>query len=787
MRNSRLLSVWLPDTLRDKAEAPMRNRAFNALVQCFSAIVPLILFFMAFNSSPLEFLWETLPWAFPLFVLTIVGRVVFRRAGQIEWFFTGIFFLSALMPWLSVPSQGLAPLGMALTFTGTVRLLQPRYKAYWLMLLMQLSFLCQLPQFTMPEMMTALRYLLGSVAFFLLFDFALVTKRLGQAGRVSAMMSRLALGLCLLFLASLVAAFWQQDMASVLLNTAVVLLWPLWLLLRRWFNPSVVAVVVCVILVVAHMIALFTLGQRALAFAAPIYLLLYVLLPPRFFWGFFVVMYVTDITFLLASHEQLHEQLLFRQGLSMLLVSSMLVLVQPMRRFLSRGTQKSPIEAWWQPDIKWRLLGYFILCIMVILLLAVPLLLLAYADRAVISLNGLLLLYCLLSFAAWVAWLAAHSHRQEKAILAYTEAARQASQAKQQFMSNMSHEMRTPLNGILGMIQVLKFELDLSPKQQEYVQLLHRAGDSLHRLVEDTLDMTRIERGKFALSREPFMLNDCLQALQQQLEDHAPAIAAKVRVQDRLPSGVMLHSDKDRLIQALDIVIRDMLSSEAVAALDVEVSLEEGKIVLSFKQQGPRWQDSQRDAWQQWQAPSDSRVGLSIAFEIFKQMDATFNIAAHPVAGVNLHRLILPLAFTMIRDQASQWAPLPRRQLSSLAEAMVLVVDDDGTNRLVMQMGLSPHVAKVFLAENAEQALQLLEQQPVDVVLSDISMPGMGGEALLDTLAERQPDLPVMAFTGNASPQDIAYYHRIGFAGVAAKPVVFEALIQKIQRILLLS
>ncbi len=102
-----------------------------------------------------------------------------------------------------------------------------------------------------------------------------------------------------------------------------------------------------------------------------------------------------------------------------------------------------------------------------------------------------------------------------------------------------------------------------------------------------------------------------------------------------------------------------------------------------------------------------------------------------------------------------------------------------------MQMGLSPHVAKVFLAENAEQALQLLEPQPVHLVLSDISMPGMGGEALLNALAERQPDLPVMALTGNASPQDITYYHSEGFIGVVAKPVVFEALIQKIQRILL--
>ncbi len=661
MRNSRLLSVWLPDTLRDKAEAPMRKRAFNAFVQCFSAIVTLILFYMVFNNAPLEVFRGVIPWAFPLFVLTIMGRVVFRLAGQIEWFFTGIFFLSALTPWSSVPSQGVAPFGMLLTVAGAVRLLQPRYKAYWLLLLILLSFLCQLPQLTMSEMMTALRYLLGSVAFFLLFDFALVTKRLGQAGRVLATMRRLALGLSILFSANLVAAFWQWDMASVLLDTAVVLLWPLWLLLRRWLNPPVVAVVVCVILVVVHMIALFTLGARAFAFAASIYLLLYVLLPPRFFWGFFVVMYVTDITFLLASHEQLNEQLLFRQGLSMLLVGSMIVLVQPMRRFLSRGTQKPPIEAWWQPDIKWRLLGYFALCIIVILLLAVPLLLLAHADRAVVNLNELLLLYCLLSVAAWVAWLAAHSHRQEKAILAYTEAARQASQAKQQFMSNMSHEMRTPLNGILGMIQVLKFELDLSPKQQAYVQLLHRAGDSLHRLVEETLDMTRIERGKFALSREPFMLNDCLQALQQQLRDDAPAIAANLRLHDRLPSGVMLHSDKDRLIQALDIVIRDMLSSEAVAALDVEVRLEEGKVVLSFKQQGPRWEDSQRDAWQQWQARSDSSVGLSIAFEIFKQMDATFTIAAHPVAGVNLHRLVLPLALSMIRDQASQEAPLPRR------------------------------------------------------------------------------------------------------------------------------
>lgn len=787
MRNSRFISVWLPDALLDKAETPVRSRAFDALVQCFCAIVPLFLVFMALNDVPLAVFHESIPLVFPLFLIVLIGRAVIRRAWVAEWFFTGILLLAALTPWQSVPSQGLAPFGLILSFSGIVRLLQPRYKAYWLMLLLLLSFLFQLPHLVLPEKLTALRYLLSGVAFFLLFDFALITKRLGRARQILVMMRLFALGLFLLFLVNLLPSLWQQDMVAMALNAAVVLLWPLWLVLRRWLNPSVVTVLVCVLLIVAHIVALFTLGERAFAFAAPIYLVLYVFLPSRFFWFFFGVMYVTDITFMLGSHAQLHESLSFRQGLSMLLVGSIIILVQPLRRFLRGSTQKPPIEAWWQPDIKWRLLGYFAVCVMVIFLLAVPLLLLAQADPSLIRLNGLLLLYCLLSFAVWVAWLAAHSHRQEKNILAYTKAVLQASQVKQQFMSNMSHEMRTPLNGILGMIQVLKYEGDLSPKQQEYVQLIHRAGDSLHRLVEDMLDMTRIERGKFALSREPFMLSECLQTLHQQLKDHAPAMAAQYRLHIRLPNGVTVHSDKDRLIQALDIVIRDMLSGAAVVALDMEVSLDEGKVVVCFKQQGPRWDASKRDAWQHWQAPSEGRVGLSIAFEIFKQMGASFSAAVEPKAGVNLHSLVLPLALTMIPNNASEGSPWPRprRQLSSLVDAKVLVVDDDRTNRLVMQMGLSPYVAKVWLAENAEQALQVLDHQTVDLVLSDISMPGMGGEALLHALAKCQPDLPVMAFTGNASPQDIAYYHRLGFVGVATKPLVFEVLIQKIQRILL--
>ena len=144
--------------------------------------------------------------------------------------------------------------------------------------------------------------------------------------------------------------------------------------------------------------------------------------------------------------------------------------------------------------------------------------------------------------------------------------------------------------------------------------------------------------------------------------------------------------------------------------------------------------------------------------------------------------LYLPLEVT--RTSPPRWSPVATGPVINLAEAAVLVVDDDATNRLVMELGLKEHVAGVVLASSGEEALDKMATTPIDFVLTDISMPGMGGEALCQHIAQQWPQLPVVALTGNTSQADRAYYLTQGFAGVVAKPVIFAELLADMREVL---
>lgn len=785
MRKNRLMSVFLPNRRLDHTEAAMRHRAFNALTLCLFSVSSLMLIFFVLAGYSLSFIVQVVPWVYPLFVLVLAGRVLIKNVRYEEGFFSVIFLVSVVTPLMTVPVQGVAPYGMMLLLVALVRLLQPRYKAYWLTLLAIISMGSQFRHLTAPEQAVAFRFMLGAVAFFLLFDYALITRRLSYAKRNSAMMARMALGLAILFTSVFILTLWQGQAGAVLLNLMVMLLWPLWLLIRRWISLFMASLTVCTFLIVAHWLGLAVAGAQALAFAAPIFLMLYVLLPSRFFGGFFAAMYLVDMTFLLSNFEPAYSQLMFRYGLSLLVVGSMFLLVQPLRRFLASSRQKPPIEAWWHPDVRLPLIGYCLVSLAVIGLLSIPVLLSVSEAVTELSTTSMLLIYCLLSFAVWISWLAAHARRQEKNIIAYTQAARQASQAKQLFLSNMSHEMRTPLNGILGMLQVLKLDTTLSETQHSHIALMNRAGEELHRLVEDTLDLTRIEQARFTLAREPFAISECLQRLQRELSNKYPQQAERLIIEDQLPAGLLVYSDQERLRQALEIIVLHILQDTSITHLTVDVSRDSHVLVISCAFDGVLWANDIRRCWAQLTPPPTAAFGLSIAFEVFNQLGGQIEFYPDVKRTTQGFNISLPVDMSVpYKKQQAEATMSMGHSVPTLADAVVLVVDDDSTNRLVMQLGLSPHVAAVLLAEHAEQALATLQQHPVDIVLSDISMPGMGGEAFLTALIEAFPGLPVLALTGNASPRDVAHYRRIGFAGVVVKPVLFEKLLEDIQRAL---
>ena len=331
-------------------------------------------------------------------------------------------------------------------------------------------------------------------------------------------------------------------------------------------------------------------------------------------------------------------------------------------------------------------------------------------------------------------------HDTNLALQRQTEAAQAAARAKSEFLATMSHEMRTPMNGVLGMISLLQNTV-LDAEQQRRLQLAKTSGESLLTLINDILDLSKIEAGKLDIEQIEF-------DLQRQLHDIAHMMA--VRAQEK---GLELVLDTVDITQPLvlgdPVRLRQVLVNLVGNAIKFT---EQGEVVIRCRQlvdgKGLRLSIAVRDTgigigadkiprlfepFNQVDASTTRRfggtgLGLAICKKLCELMDGRIDVSSEPGRGscFTFHVHLQPA-------RASAVAP-PRIDLQP---ARILVVDDNASNRAMLARQLQQLGATVAAAASAQQALFLCEQQapvaaaaPFDIALLDLHLPGMDGIVL---------------------------------------------------------
>ena len=364
------------------------------------------------------------------------------------------------------------------------------------------------------------------------------------------------------------------------------------------------------------------------------------------------------------------------------------------------------------------------------------------------------------------------------------DVARNANQAKSAFLSSMSHELRTPLNAILGFAQILTSDsLPTSAAQKkEFSNHILKSGRHLLTLINEILDLAKVESGTITLSMEPVALGEILGECRTMME---PLAAARgIRMLFPQQAGAVLMADRTRLKQVLLNLLSNAIKYNRDAGAVVvdcapagpgrlRISVQDTGMGLRPDQVGGLFQPFNR-LGQEAGAQEGTGIGLVVTRRLVELMKGAIDVTSSPGVGS---------VFTIELGTA---APLPAQVGAALAPGTALAQAGDGAPRLLLYVEDNPANLKLveeivrfrsglrlMAAGDGPLGLALARAHHPDIILMDLNLPGMGG---LDVLAQlqREPALraiPVIALTANAMPRDIERGMAAGFFRYLTKPI----------------
>ncbi|MFA5679118.1 MAG: PAS domain-containing protein [Pseudomonas sp.] len=385
--------------------------------------------------------------------------------------------------------------------------------------------------------------------------------------------------------------------------------------------------------------------------------------------------------------------------------------------------------------------------------------------------------------------------RVEQALITAREEADRANRAKSEFLSSMSHELRTPMNAILGFGQLLETDTQLDEEQHDNVQEILKAGHHLLELINEVLDLAKVESGRIELSMEPLdvasVAEECLSLV--------AAIAGKSGIALRcdVPDGLMVRADRTRLKQALLNLLSNAIKyNRPGGAVTLGAEHRAGSYMrLAVADTGPGiaaqrlpelFQPFNRlDA--ENSEVEGTGIGLTITERLVEMMGGVLGVESDVGVGSTFW-IELPLALAV-----GAASPIPAPAQASATgggvhgDRAVLYIEDNPANlKLLAQMiARRPGIA-LLCAESPEAGIEMALSQAPDLILLDINMPGLDGYQVLDVL-RADPALrtiPVAAVTANAMPQDVLRGMAAGFDDYLTKPLEMTRLFAVLDRFL---
>ncbi|HWA62153.1 MAG TPA: ATP-binding protein [Caulobacteraceae bacterium] len=368
-----------------------------------------------------------------------------------------------------------------------------------------------------------------------------------------------------------------------------------------------------------------------------------------------------------------------------------------------------------------------------------------------------------------------------------TRAAEAANRAKSEFLAIMSHEIRTPLNGVLGMVQAMSREA-LPDAQRERLEVIGTSGETLLAILNDILDLSKIEAGRLELEDAPFDLAGLARAVHASFADVAGRKGLAFGLDVEAAAHGVWRGDQVRVRQLLTNLISNAVKFTETGSVQVDLGRGDGGVRLRVSDTGlgiaPERIEHLFDKFVQADSSTTRRfggtgLGLAICQELCRAMGGTIRVASEVGAG-SVFTVDLPLTQVSTADAAGE----PQRAGADAAgrpTLRILAAEDNAVNQLVLRTLLGQAGLEPVIVGNGEEALAAWESEPWDVILMDVQMPVMDGPTATRAIRAREAEAgraptPIIALTANAMTHQTAGYRAAGMTGFVAKPIEVSQL-----------
>ena len=371
-----------------------------------------------------------------------------------------------------------------------------------------------------------------------------------------------------------------------------------------------------------------------------------------------------------------------------------------------------------------------------------------------------------------------------------TRTAEDAMKAKQQFLSNMSHEIRTPMNAIIGFTKVI-MKTDLSEKQKEYLTAIKISGDSLIVLIDDILDLAKVDAGKMSFEQIPFKMSVSLAAMLHVFESKIQEKNLELikEYDPRIPH--VMEGDPVRLHQIIlnllsnavkfttkgKITVSVKLVTEDEEKVSVEFAVTDTGIGITENQLEMIFENYQQASGGTSRLYGGTGLGLAIVKQLIEQQDGSIRVKSEIGNGSEFSFI---LSFQKTKATA-EINTEPSELDTEIKDIKVLVVEDIELNQLLMKTLLDDFGFECDIAENGKLALENLKTKAYDIILMDLQMPVMNGfEATAHIRNILNSDIPIIALTADVTTVDLEKCKASGMNDYIPKPVDENVLFAKI-------
>ncbi len=381
------------------------------------------------------------------------------------------------------------------------------------------------------------------------------------------------------------------------------------------------------------------------------------------------------------------------------------------------------------------------------------------------------------------------------------EKAEIANQAKSEFLANMSHEIRTPMNAVLGFTEILKEEIK-DPKLSHYLESIHSSGKSLLNLINDILDLSKVEAGKLQLEYMPVCIQDIFREMEilfkQKIDDNG--LDFIIDIPDGLPKAILL--DETRLRQVMVNLISNAIkfTEKGSIILSVKYDSSDDKynhtldLSISVKDTGMGMAEDEKDrifdSFEQLAAVKKGKfggsgLGLAITRRLVNAMNGEITVESELNRGSCFFILFREVEIAFMDSLGARQS----RQIDFVSlkfnKSTVIVADDIEYNRELIKAYLAQYDFVIIEAENGKQVIEMVNRHHPDLILLDIKMPEMSGYEALEIIQQYEglQDIPVIAITASAMKQDERKI-RIVCNSYLRKPVSKTELISEMMKFL---